>query len=83
MERELLEMYKLNLVTVGDDSRYSMKDSNFFYHFRAFFHKAHRKRLRVYYLRGLHYYLDYTIKFIQVCLFKLKVLLLRKVIMTC
>ena len=64
LEIAITELVAFNLLQKKDD-RYSMKDSNFFYHFRAFFKNKHPKRLRVYYLRGLHYYLDYTIKIIQ------------------
>ena len=64
LETAITELVEFNLLN-KKDHRYSMKDSNFFYHFRAFFKKKHPKRLRVYYLRGLHYYLDYTIKIIQ------------------
>ena len=64
LELAITELVDFNLLQ-KKDKLYSMKDSNFFYHFRAFFKSKHPKRLRVYYLRGLHYYLDYTIKIIQ------------------
>ena len=64
IEAGVQELVDLNLLRKNEE-RYSMKDSNFFYHFRTFFYKKHLKRLRVFYLRGLHHYLDYIIKFIN------------------
>ena len=64
IEEGVQELTDLNLLRRHQE-RYSVKDSNFFYHFRTFFASRHPKRLRVFYLRGLHHYLDYTINFIH------------------